>query len=373
MKILIINHEFPPAGGGAATACASMAKYLVREGVEIEVLTSRLKGYPAIETKDGYSIKRCLGFRQSLCQGSILEVLFFTIHGFFYFPRRIKNNKPDKVFAFFSLPSGMLGLFIKRKLKIPYYVFLRGFDVPGFYAGKFSFLNKILKPLIKYIWINADKIIANSQSLKELALKTSRKKEINVIPNGVDTEIFFPSGHKKDSDKIRLLFVGRLNKQKGLIYLLDSIQKVVQDGFNNFALEIAGEGPETNLLKRRSETLNIAYKVIFNGWCDRDTLVKKYQEADIFINPSLDEGMPNAVLEAMACGLPIIASDIPAHRELIVKGEEGMLIQIKDYCSLSHAIELMISNAKLRDKFEKATLKRAHEHNWKNICHGILN
>jgi len=362
MRILIISHEFPPAGGGAATACASFAKYLARDGIEIEVITSRLANSPQIEEIDNYTVKRVLSFRTSLYTGTILEVSIFLIHGFFYFLRGFKDRGPDIVYCFFSLPAGMVGLFIKLIYKVPYYVFLRGMDVPGFCGGEFSFWNRVLVPIIKYIWIKADRIIANSQALRKLASETLKNKEIKVLSNGIDTDFFTPMERAQKSDKIKILFVGRLKEYKGVSYLLDAMKILLGNIHNCLILEIVGEGPAKNALIKRSLRLGIADRITFSGWCSRADIKRKYQEADIFVNLSLDEGMPNTVLEAMACGLPIIASDIPPHRELIEHGKNGLLTLVNDSRALAENLEYLIKEDDVRVKLKEEGLKRIQDY-----------
>ena len=359
MKILIINHEFPPVGAGAASACETLAKYLVLSGHKIEVVTSRIGFSSSLEYRDKYAIRRVLGIRLSLYSGNILEVILFVINGFIYFLKKREWDKIDVVYVFFTLPAGMLGLFIKKLYKKPYYVFLRGIDVPGFYGGKFSSLNRILRPIIKYIWTNADKIVANSASLKDLAAKTLQNHAIHVMPNMIDTDLFCPSQTIKVDGVVKIISVGRLNKQKGLNILLESFAILVQGNTSiDFSLDIVGNGAEKSNLIKQSVMLNITKRINFRGWIKRINLVKSYQESDIFVSSSLDEGMPNSMLEAMACGLPIVASDIPAHREIIKSGENGLLISSQNPKELAGAIEILVKNKSLRQELGKNNVKK---------------
>lgn len=351
MKILLINHEFPPVGGGAAIASEALAKFLSALGHDVEVITSRIGGLKSRDCRGAYQIKRVLGCRRSVFSGKLLEVTCFLMHGFLYFFSRGKENKSDVVYAFFTLPAGLLALFLKKAYKIPYFVFLRGIDVPGFYGGRGSFLNKLLKPLIKYIWNNANKVIANSSALKDLAGRDFKYKEIAVLPNMIDIDFFNPSGKPHEPGPVKIIFVGRLNKQKGLNYLLDSLAIISRGGSEaEFVMELAGDGPEKNDLMEKSCALGISGKTVFLGWLDRERLLVRYQGADIFITVSLDEGMPNAVMEAMACGLPVIASDIPAHRELIEDGVNGMLVSAREPEAVAKVLKVLMRDKALRKR-----------------------
>ncbi|MFH1478535.1 MAG: glycosyltransferase family 4 protein [Candidatus Omnitrophota bacterium] len=369
-KITIINHEFPPVGGGASMATKNFAEALSSEGYNVEVVTSRSKDMKSEENLDGYKVKRAIGTRKYLYAGRLLEVAIFMLHGMWYFLRSLgeKHERPDLVLAFFTLPAGFLALFVKKLYKIPYYVFLRGIDVPGFYGGRFSFLNKLLSPLIRYVWANADKVVANSQSFKDLALKTYDKKEIHVIPNVIDLESFSPAVAGTDDHEPKLVFIGRLNKQKGLTFLLEALSLLNKWSIGlHFSLKLIGDGPERWSLAQQAKDLDIKRKVSFLGWMDRKSLPLYYKEADIFITPSLDESFNITILEAMACGLPIIATDLPAHRELIKNDVNGILVPPGDAASLAKAIRLLVDHADLRHKFGANNRQKAGDYDSKKL------
>ncbi len=370
MKILIINHEFPPVGGGGATASAEISKHLAGFGNDVTVLTGSYKGLPKENLLNNCKILRIKSFRRDVHTGSIQDYLFFTLNSIFFSIKNINKTSFDKVFAFFTIPSGLTALFIKKIHNIPYIVFLRGIDVPGFYGGKFSVLNKLLKPLIKYIWVNAEYIVANSHSLKELALKTLDKRPIYVIPNGVDG-LFQPVSERKKEGIVKLIYIGRLSKQKNLDNLLLAVSLAKKDTANCFTLEIIGEGPEKKSLVNRCSELGISDIVLFSGWVERDKIPQIYNRSDIFVSVSLDEGMSNSLLEAMASGLPVVVSNITAHRELVESGVNGYLIDVNDVRSLSRAINELVTDEALRLKLGKNNLDKVKKHNWRTIADSL--
>jgi glycosyltransferase involved in cell wall biosynthesis len=201
--------------------------------------------------------------------------------------------------------------------------------------------------------------VANSVSLKDLAGKTLQNHAIHVMPNMIDTDLFCPSQTIKVDGVVKIISVGRLNKQKGLNILLESFAILVQGNTSiDFSLDIVGNGAEKSNLIKQSVMLNITKRINFRGWIKRINLVKSYQESDIFVSSSLDEGMPNSMLEAMACGLPIVASDIPAHREIIKSGENGLLISSQNPKELAGAIEILVKNKSLRQELGKNNVKK---------------
>lgn len=367
MRTLLINHEFPPVGGGASVACEYIVKYLMREGDEAVVLTSAFYNLPQQEKKGNCIIRRIFANRKEAHTGRVIEYILFIINGFIFLRNETKNIKPEIVYAFFTVPAGILALFIKKRYNIPYCLFLRGsVDLPGFYPGRFGFLNKLALPIIKYVWINADKVIANSQSLRELAYNNFIKRKIYVIPNGVDTNVFHPTKRIKNNKFIKIISIGRLSRQKGIDYMLEAISMIRSDYIRPFILEIVGDGPEKNKLIKKCSRFKISDRVIFSGWSKREDIASKYQNADIFITVSLIEGMPNTLLEAMSCGLPVIASDIPAHKELIINNKNGLLFPVKNAYSLSEAVRILINDDILRMKMGEENIAKTKMYSWQN-------
>lgn len=364
MKILVIIHEYPPAGAGAAVACENMVKYLAGAGNNVLVLTAASHSLPREEVFNNCIIKRAVGIRREAFKTRFWEVAAFISQGNKFLKKEIGNIKPDLVFAFFTLPAGAIALSLKRRYKIPYFVFLRGIDVPGSYGGKLSFFNKLLAPFIKRIWANADLIIANSQSLRSLAGGSLKDKIIYVIPNGIDTAIFYPPKTRKTGGKLNILSVGRLSREKGLDYLLDSALLLTEKGLD-FTLDIIGDGPEKERLVNKCLAYRISDMVNFKGWVSRDDIAEVYRGADIFVTFSLFESMPNALFEAMACGLPVVVSDIPAHRESIMHNINGLIVPVKDPLKLARAITLLAADEGLRLKMNRENVLKASAHN----CH----
>src|SRR6185436_268952 len=132
-----------------------------------------------------------------------------------------------------------------------------------------------------------------------------------IIPNGVDLDVYYTKEHVWSTP--RILSVGRLVYQKGLdlaIHALSGLQDL------NWEWDIIGDGPEMDALKSLVESLGISGRITFLGWQSREELIQCYKQSNLFLFPSRHEGMPNAVLEAMASGLPVIASKIAGNEEL---------------------------------------------------------
>ncbi|MEK7071251.1 MAG: glycosyltransferase family 4 protein [Patescibacteria group bacterium] len=190
-----------------------------------------------------------------------------------------------------------------------------------------------------------------------------------MIPNGVNREVFTPRTEGSPTTKTRILFVGRLTEQKGVTYIIDAVNKILKTRSapkGDMACDIIGDGPLREVLEKKVMELGLSDTIKFHGWVPREKLPSFYQNADLFILPSSDEGMPNVVLEAMASGLPIITTFVPGSEELVVAGENGMLV--KDRTNLVPAILDFLDNREKWKAMGRASLERSKKFDWAKIA-----
>jgi len=326
MNLLLINYEYPPIGAGAANATYNIAKCLIRKGHQVTVLTSRFQRLSGWRNEEGINVYRCLAARRSSSQSNIFEMLTFLLSAFFVLPFIIRWQKIDASIVFFSFPCGPLGGWGKLTSGVPYIVSLRGGDVPG-NETSLNPIHKFLQPIRRLVFKNSLSIVANSKGLKVLSEKADPFL-VDVIPNGVDADFFF-QGESQQNDPKKLLFVGRFQHQKNLKFLLEQVDIISKEIENPFELHLVGGGPMENELEDLYKNLKCRDNIYFHAWSGKDQLRKYYQQADCFLNPSFCEGMPNTVLEAMSCGCPVVASDVPGNDDLVIHGETGFLFDYK--------------------------------------------
>jgi glycosyltransferase involved in cell wall biosynthesis len=356
MKILLINSEYPPIGGGAGNASENIARLLVKMGNEVLVLTSRFGNLPHEELCGGVRILRGPAFRQFSDRSTAMEQSSFIVGASIRSLSRLRHFKPDVTLAFFGLPSGAVAWLLKIALGIPYVVSLRGGDVPGFRPYDFWLYHKLAVPFLHVIWRNASTVVVNSKGLHDLAAAFDSTINIPIVPNGVDVERFSLSRHNWSPP--RILSVGRVVYQKGYDLALLALA-----GLKDLEWEwrIAGDGPQLPSLQALIEEHDLQGRVHFLGWQTAEQLKKQYAEANLFLFPSRHEGMPNAVLEAMASGLPVVATNIAGNEELVVNGETGMLVPVDDATALREALRLFLRNAKMREKMGGAARPRVEQ------------
>ena len=365
MRILIINSEFPPLGGGAGNASANLAREFAALDYQVLVVTCAFGSLPKEEDCEGVRITRIPALRRRMDRSGALEQASFVLSGAFAASKVVRRWRPDVVLAFFGIPAGLIAWWIQFICKIPYIVSLRGGDVPGFRPYDFATYHRIIAPLLRKVWRCSTALVANSRGLKELAQAFDSRCPIQVIPNGVDLKRFAPPLHWQCSPP-RLLFVGRLVYQKGLDILLPALSELKHLPWE---LIVVGDGPYRSALEKAALALGISERINFTGWQRNDNLVRQYQAANIFVFPSRHEGMPNVVLEAMACGLPVIAASIAGNEELITHGKTGLLVPPEDSKTLMEALSALLSNPEQCKQMGLAGRTRVKEHfTWRGVA-----
>lgn len=314
-KILAVSHEFPPIGGGGANACYYLTKGFAEKGYEVTLVTANYQNLPEDEIQNGVRILRVNCKRSHMEHCSFSEMMSFLMKAKPVVKELAKKERFDLCLVFFGIPSGPLGYYLKKKYHIPYIIRFGGGDIPGF-QERFKTIYQLLAPMIRKIWREAEARIANSDGLRQMALDFCDKYPFLVIPNGVDTERFTP-GVKKNRDYLEILFVSRLIERKGLQFVIPELKSFQEGTSKKIKLVVVGDGPYRQELERIASEHQVNDMISFEGQKSKDEIVPYYQNADIFILPSKKEGMPNVVLEAMSCGLPIVMTPCQGAKELI--------------------------------------------------------
>ncbi|KMY68324.1 hypothetical protein AAU61_01095 [Desulfocarbo indianensis] len=368
MRIAMINYEFPPLGGGAGRATRYFARELAALGDRVEIITTRFRDQAKLEAAEGYVIHRVRALRSKMESCTPLEMITFIISAMRSATRLLADLKPEATIAFFGLPSGPVGWWLKKWTGTPYLIMLRGGDIPGFCPEELANYHRLTSPVLRFLWKRSARVVANSQGAKKLALTTGWNIPIEVIPNGVDADLFFPPHVLPSNPQPRILFVGRLSGQKALPVLFRALASVQLRNID-WRLDLVGDGPQKSMLKKLAHELSIEQKVRFLGWWSSERLLSEgYQKADLFVLPSLDEGMPNALLEAMACGLPVIATRVPGSEEIIKDGENGLLVHPGQDEPLALALTNLLTSPSNRQLLGREARLYAQNHSWRSMA-----
>jgi glycosyltransferase involved in cell wall biosynthesis len=340
-KVLMICHEYPPVGGGAATVATGLARALAREH-DVTVITSWYSGLPAVERHGRLTVRRVGPLRREVYGASPIEMVTFSLVALAAAARACRAERFDGCIAIQGIPAAWVALPLAWIFRVPYVVGLVGADVPGFLPERFDRLHRAIGWLTRRTWRRAAAVVANSASLRRLAEQTARPLGIRVhtVLYGADTDVHRPPATPRPEDRVRFLFVGRLSTQKGISYLVEAIALAHDALRGRAAIVVVGE--DYSPLQERMRAHALDDVVTFRGWLSREDLAECYAEASVFILPSLDEGRSQAALEAMACGLAMIATDIEGNAGMVEEGVNGFVVPPRDAAALAKALVAMI-------------------------------
>jgi glycosyltransferase involved in cell wall biosynthesis len=368
MKILMLNYEFPPIGGGAANAnLCLLRQYAGRNDLRVDVLTSASKpGYKSEKFSENITIHKVGIHKKDLHFWRRIEVIEWLIKAGFHYRRLLQKNDYDLAHAFFGFPTGWLCY--RNTGKLPYIISLRGSDVPGQHA-RLQLDYKILTPAFRAIWKKASTLVACSGGLKDRALLFMPSVSIDVIPNGVELDKFFPAGTKEKSDVLRLLTVGRLSVTKRIEMLIDTVD-ILHRTACKVRLTIVGGGQMEQQLRKIAAEKELRDVIKITGRINSKKMPEVYRNNDIFISASMQEGMSNAMLEAMASGLPIVTTRCEGLSELI--DGNGLIVEQDNIEEIVKAVKRLANNPELYEKMSKAARKQAEKFNWANVAESYI-
>lgn len=377
MKVAMISDWYPPKLGGVETLVYEMAKYMDRRsGVEVEVITqdfsSTFTFSDEFALEDGVKVRRLSGITEPFWNTYFHPELPFKIKELF------KKEDYDVVHThhFFTLLS-VLSTAVADRMNPR-----RGCVVATnhtYHEKADSFLFKIPKYLSSFTSESADRIFVGSDAAAELVKDSCDPSKIKKIEYGVSLDEFNP---KKRSETLReeeevgsgpmITYVGRFGKRKGVEYLLRALGEN-KDVLGNFRLVLIGKGPKEKRYRKIIADMSIGDRVEIKGYMAREDLQKYYASSDLAVFPSLrDESFGRVIPEAMASGIPYIATDIPGFDEVHKEGA-GFLVPPADTESLAEKIIEICENRGLGKDMGSRGRKMAKKHfDWDKIVNRIL-
>ena len=375
MRILLLNYEFPPAGGGAGFATLNIGRELVNLGVHVDVLTAVIDNEKDGDVLHGMRVFRVPSWRKGIHDCGLVGAYSYTAFAALKRRRLYKKETYDLEHYFFSLPTGAITLIPFSGATPPYIVSLRGSDVPGYdpFNTKLERLHKLLLPVTRRIWRRSSAVVALSENLRDTAAETDPELDIRVISNGISISKFSPKPVSEtiDPDRpLRIITVSRLLERKGIQHLLEAIAKPTP---LDVELKIIGTGSYEEQLKNRAAELGLSSRVTFTGFITRDSLPEHYRQAELFALPSQVESFGLVFAEAMASGLPIVATRVGGIPELIHTGEEGILVESANPAEIRAALETLMANRAQLSAMGLAGRRRIEEkYTWEKIAQAYL-
>lgn len=365
MKIALTTDSFVEGQGGVSTAVAALARNLRQRGHEVIVYTAADSSHERIDLDvvglRSLRYERFPGGRVPMAPISLVQEL--------------ADFNPDVIHNHSMSTMGIQALAAARLLGLPIlgtcHVFLAGFlqyapisldgvplteDVAWKYTT--AFFNRF------------PQVTTPSEAMQHELMAHGLRSPVTTVSNGVDTDLFSPLPEVQADDNSRpltLVHVGRLSYEKRVDIVLHAFARLAS-GHPDVNLQIIGDGPEADSLKTLAAELGVAGQVQFTGFVPHDGLPEIYRQADIFITASPIETQGLVVLEAMACGLPIVGVDALALPDLIRHGDNGFLLPPEDEKAISQATARLLSSAELRHAMGRESRRLALQHNLPEIA-----
>ncbi len=356
MRVLMLNYEYPPIGGGAAPVTRALAEQLAAGGHRVDVVTMGYGRLPFREVLCAGRLRvfRVPAIRRSPVRAVTVEMASYLVAALPWASYLTLGQRYDLIHAHFLMPTGVLGAALKRLSGLPLVVTVHGSDVPGYNPDRFKRGHRLLFPAWKRLVRSADAIISPSAYLRDL-LQRSLPAPVTVVPYG-----FGPPAPAAVARRRRILFASRLFPRKGAQFLLDALAGL---DLADWEVVIAGDGPMLEPLKAQAQRLGLP--VQFPGFVKGQALQELYASSAIFVFPSLHDNFPVVLLEALSHGCAVITNDCTGMPEVV--GEAGLLVRPHDIDGLRAAIARLMADAVLRDELGARARRRIAELSWERI------
>ena len=370
MKIALVTNGFLPITGGGEFVVHHLANQWVKQGHEVCVFNSITN--EATHPEALYKVKR-----YTIMRGA-------TRFGYHRFPwvnitsrslnKLINEFNPDFISGHFAIPVAFYLANLKPTRN--WMITSHGADVvSGLPDSQRNHYH--IDDLLGTVLNKASTVISISKSAQESIEQLGiLKSKIKYIPNGVDFDNFsikadinFRKQNNIPSDAKIILTIARNAAQKNLILGIKAFAEVTKN-FPNLYYVIAGPG--TTKLVSQIKKYELQEKVITHERLMGDELMAAYQQADIFLSTSYWEFCPLVILESLAAGLPLIATNVPGNIDLIEDGVNGILTESDNYIQIAQAITKLLSDPLLQQSMNKTNIMKARSYNWDHISRMYL-
>ena len=375
LKVCMLTTGFPRFQGDLfGTFVLELAREIAAKGTAVQVLAPHESGYPVRDDFDAVKIRRFRYFwptsRQAVAYGGgiptnirtswavRLQVPLFLLG--FWWNALVVVRRCEVVHCHWTI-TGLIAYWATRIWRRPLVLSVRGSDIHLVEKGLMALLHR-------WIYNRMDRVVAVSEDIaRKLAKIGVPKAKIQVVANGVDRR-FAPGDRAATRRRFGLpaegcivLFVGLLVPVKGLEILVEACARIA--GEKPLCL-LVGEGPQQLDLQRIAAERGIADQLRFVGRRSTDEIPAWMAAADMLVLPSYSEGRPNVVLEAQACGLPVVATRVGGTLELVRDGVTGLLVESGDAQGLAEAVERLRSDRELCQSLSRAGIEQARTMTW---------
>lgn len=367
MKILIVSEFFPrsdkgEARGGVEIRSWEISKRLAEKN-DVTILTSKEYGLPTEDRFFNIKIIRC-GISRKYSQDSDLFKRFIFMVSVFIKVIKIKPDIVDAQSIITYLPVYFSSKLIKFKKFITVHDVWLGRWIKFF--GRLGYIGELYEKI--YLSLNWDNFITISEyTKKNLIVSGVNENKIKIIHNGIDWKLLNEIKFNK-FEKPTICSISRLVKYKKIDDLIKSLV-IVKEKFLDIQCKIIGSGPEKNNLEQLVIKLGLEKNVIFEGFVkEHKDVLKILKNSHIFCLPSSVEGFGIVNLEAMACGIPVVASDIEPIKEITENGQGALLFPLGNVAKISENILILLTNETLYNKMVNNGKIISQKYDWNSIA-----
>lgn len=357
MKILTVNYELPPQGGGAGVVMFNLIDALGRgRRIKQTLLCGWDFRYGTAPVLSGVDLKLVPVTRKSIHSSGLRAVAEFLWRGGRAL-RKLDLSSYDIVHFNFSIPTGMLAAVIRNK---PYVCSLHGIDVPGFVKEEAVLFQVFTAPINRQVLKRAARIFSPSYQIAEMVQRACPEARVEVIPHGIYSETYLPKGVYPTLAR-RFVTIARLTPWKRVMLLVKTVIEL-RKTITDVTLDIYGEGEQRPLIEELLRTSGATAYITLHGFTPKATLQMMLQTFDVFVLPSVSEAFGVVFLEAMAAGLPVIGYNYGGPAEVIKHGVNGILVDadnlpgllavLNQLATTPHLVEILGRNAR-REAVEK--------------------
>jgi glycosyltransferase involved in cell wall biosynthesis len=372
-KILMLNYEFPPVGGGGGVASKQLAKGFIANGYQVDLVTGWMKDLKRFEKVDEINVYRVQTFgRKERPTANNLYMATYLFFGFFKGVQLCWKNKYQFINTHFVLPTGPLGFILGKIFKLNNIVSIHGGDIYDPSKKSSPHRSPSLTKVNNFLLTQAKKVVAESSDTKKNAEKYYIfDNKVFTIPLAYEKFEFKKISRKElnlKDDKIYLISVGRMVKRKGYKYLVKTLERLPK----NVNAIILGEGPEKENLLKLAKKLKVENRLILPGFVSEEEKFQYLDNTDIYVLSSLHEGFGIVLQEAMQVGLPIVATNNGGQVDFVKEGENGFLVEPKNSKLIAQKIKEIIKNDNLKNKISQKNKKNIDKFGIKEIAKDYL-
>lgn len=367
MRICMITRELPPESGGIGYYVYNLSKKLVEKGHEVTVITRGSTKGVVRELTEEIEVLRASFFPvypfHVWVHGAFVNTLFKSM-----------ESKFDLVHMHSPIVSPIkTTLPIITTVHTPMKIDAKYHEIVDFFSLAERVQSMIFYPPIEsQLFQISDSITAVASSVaEELNVYGLNARKITVVGNGVNEKAFTPAYERASAEKY-VLYTGILRARKGLVDLLDCAEYVCRV-CPSVRFLVSGTGPFFGKLDKEVRRRKMREKFVLLGQVKRERLIQLYQNATVHVVPSHYEGLPTVLLEAMSCGLSVVATDVGGIKEVVSSGVNGFLVPPKSPKVMSEIITRLLYDSELRKRLGKAARKTIEErYTWDKIADNFL-